>query len=219
MRWSSFNTQQWGIYQGNFALSSEANNYQKLWKLEHMLKLNVISLSLCLSHKHMLSNTLSGRLAQHSHNSYIVRLDLFMFDILIWQGNVTRWLCSLDHFLFYRLDGIMNGFIRMCDNTVCSFLSVIQAYHSQPHVKLHASRFHHHSYLEGTTRTMTGLLKCHLLNLEVRGVIMYSDMSQCSNGCLAVQRPITQHYVAMTKHEAEISEPQHRRHAHPPCRL
>lgn len=48
-RWSSINTQQWGIYREDFVLSSEANNYQIWWKIEHILRLNVISLSLCLS--------------------------------------------------------------------------------------------------------------------------------------------------------------------------
>lgn len=48
-RWSSINTQQWGIYREDFVLSSEANNYQIWWKIEHILRLNVISLSLRLS--------------------------------------------------------------------------------------------------------------------------------------------------------------------------
>ena len=46
-------------------------------------------------------------------------------------------------------------FIRMCDNTVCSFLSVIQPPdHSQPHVNLRVSCRHHYLFPEGTTRTM-----------------------------------------------------------------
>lgn len=44
-----------------------------------------------------------------------------------------------------------------------------------------------------------------------------SDMSQRCIGCLAKWRPITQHYVAMTKREAETSDPLHSRRAHPPA--
>lgn len=109
------------------------------------------------------------------------------------------------------------AFIRMCDNTVCSFLSVTQSHGSQPHVNLHAPFCNHHLFREGTRRTMTALFKCHLLNLEVRRVIMWSDMSQRCIGCLAESRPITQHYVAMTKQEAETSDPLQSRYAHPPA--
>lgn len=63
-RWSSINTQQWGIYQGDFVLSSEANNYRRWWKIEHILKLNVISFSLCLSHTHTFKWF-------YTHNSYV----------------------------------------------------------------------------------------------------------------------------------------------------
>lgn len=45
-RWSSIKTQQLGIYREDFVLSSEANNYQIWWKIEHILKLSVISLCL-----------------------------------------------------------------------------------------------------------------------------------------------------------------------------
>lgn len=45
-RWSSINTHQVGIYQEDFVLWSEANNYQIWWKTEHILRLYVISLSL-----------------------------------------------------------------------------------------------------------------------------------------------------------------------------
>lgn len=70
----------------------------------------------------------------------------------------------------------------------------------------------HYLFPEGTGRTTIALFKCFVLNLQVR-----VDMWQRCIGCLAEWRPITQHYVAMTKQETENSDLLQSRRAHPPA--
>lgn len=80
-RWSSINTQQLGIYQEDFVLSSEANNYQIWWKIEQILKLHVISFFVCHAcvHAHPLTHSTLTRTDIYTQLFYRVKQDLSMF--------------------------------------------------------------------------------------------------------------------------------------------
>lgn len=181
-RWSSINIQQWRIYQGDFVLSSQPNNYQIWWKIEHILKFNVISLSLGLlhihmhSHTHTLASTYTNAFKcfytqRHVHTTlpqcskiYPCFITSFGREMLT-DGNAL-WIILFSISDHEVLDiSIWMTFICMCDNPVCSFLSVTQSHHPQPHVNLHDYLCQHHLFPEGTRGTFTAMFKCHPLNL------------------------------------------------------
>lgn len=84
-RWSSINTHQVGIYQEDFVLWSEANNYQIWWKTEHILRLYVISLPLFCRPRVCACTCINTFKGFVSHRSmHTVRPGLSVFLSFIW---------------------------------------------------------------------------------------------------------------------------------------